>query len=329
MATKKEAYLYLSAALRAREARLLNRERCERMLDAAGFEECAKLLTDCDYPDLSHATAGEIETELSARRAAIFDELERLAPEKGVVDVFRMKYDYHNAKAVVKAEAAGADARGLLSASGRVTPEKLLSAYNEEKWSELPPVMAGATEEARDALAHTGNPQLADFILDRAYYKEFSAMAEALDSRFLRGYAAVLIDSTNLRSAVRTLRMGKDSEFLREAVIPGGSVSADRFIGADKDALAALFAHSVLETAAQLGAEAAEGGTLTAFELACDNAVNSYLKGAKLVSFGEEPVVGYLAAVEGEITAVRMILTGRLAGIRPQVIRERLREMYA
>ena len=35
------------------------------------------------------------------------------------------------------------------------------------------------------------------------------------------------------------------------------------------------------------------------------------------------------AAVEGEITAIRMILTGRLAGIAPQVIRERLRDMYA
>ena len=50
---------------------------------------------------------------------------------------------------------------------------------------------------------------------------------------------------------------------------------------------------------------------------------------AKLVAYGEEPVVAYLAAVESEITAVRMILTGRLAGIDPQTIRERLRDLYA
>ena len=67
----------------------------------------------------------------------------------------------------------------------------------------------------------------------------------------------------------------------------------------------------------------------TEFELECDNAVNEYLKGAKLVSFGPEAVVAYIAAVEGEITAVRMILTGRLAGIAPQTIRERLRDLYA
>ena len=34
------------------------------------------------------------------------------------------------------------------------------------------------------------------------------------------------------------------------------------------------------------------------------------------------------AAVEGEITAIRMILTGRLAGVPSQTIRERLRDLY-
>ena len=72
-----------------------------------------------------------------------------------------------------------------------------------------------------------------------------------------------------------------------------------------------------------------DGGTLTAIERACDNAVNTYLGKAKLVSFGSEPMTAYLAAVENEITAVRMILTGRLAGVKSEAIRERLRDLYA
>ena len=45
MSTKKEAYLCLSAMLRAREPKLLNGEKAQRMLDAASFAEAAKLLT--------------------------------------------------------------------------------------------------------------------------------------------------------------------------------------------------------------------------------------------------------------------------------------------
>ena len=84
-----------------------------------------------------------------------------------------------------------------------------------------------------------------------------------------------------------------------------------------------------LTQAAALGAEAASGGRMTAFEKACDNAVTAYLRDAKLISFGPEALIAYLAAVEGEVTAVRMILTGRLAGIASDTIRERLRDFYA
>ena len=46
------------------------------------------------------------------------------------------------------------------------------------------------------------------------------------------------------------------------------------------------------------------------------------------VSFGEAPVIAYLAAKEAEIVAIRIIMTGRLAGLPTDVIRERLREAY-
>ena len=329
MAKKKEAYLFLSAMLRAREPGMLSREKAERMLDAPSFEECAKLLTDCGYEDMSQKKAGEIEQLLAERRAALGRELESMVPEKALVDFFRVKYDYHNAKVILKAEAQNLDESALLSPSGRVKPEALLEAVREDDFRELPKAFAAAVAEAKSILARTANPQLADFSLDKAYFGELKEIADAADSKFLRGYAAILADSTNLRSAVRTLRMGKDSGYLQEALVPGGSIEPRRLIAAGAEGLAALFESTRLSEAAALGTEAVKGGPLTKFELACDNAVNAYLAQAKLVGYGEEPVIAYQAAVENELTAVRMILTGRLAGITPQVIRERLRDLYA
>ena len=330
LANKKEAYLCISAMLRAREPKLLSREKAERMLDAATYEDAAKLLTDCGYEDLSQLDAGQIEKSLEEHRAQIFDELGRFCPEKRLVDLFKLRYDYHNAKVILKAEAMGQDPKRLLSNSGRIPGTKLLEIYNEDKRAQLPETLAAAMAEAKSVLARSSNPQLADFVLDKAYFAELETLAKQLDSRFLKGYVALLIDSSNLRSVVRTLRMGKNQDFLSEVLVPGGNVGVERLAAAgDKDSLAALYSHTVLEKAGVLGAECLSGGSMTAFELACDNAVNAYLKGAKLVSYGCEPVIAYMAAVEGEITAIRMILTGRLAGIAPQVIRERLRDMYA
>ncbi len=316
--------------LRVRETRLLTEERAQRMLDAPSFEEAAKLLTDCGYPDLSLSGAEEIEAVLAERRDAMLADLSALAPEKAIVRAFRVKYDYHNVKAILKSEAQGIDPARLLVRSGRVSPDALLEAYREGRYNDLPGALGKAMEEARGVLARTANPQLADLLLDQSCFAEMKAAAEEAGSPFLAGYVRLLIDSTNLKSAVRTLRMHKDADFLQRVLLTGGEIDPERIAAAnDRESLAALYSSGKLAAAAALGAEAAAGGAQTAFERACDNAVIAYLREAKLVGYGPEPLIGYLAAVENELTAVRMILTGRLAGIAPETIRERLRDFYA
>ena len=88
------------------------------------------------------------------------------------------------------------------------------------------------------------------------------------------------------------------------------------------------FAPTCLRAAAELGGEAAKGGSLTRFEKACDDAVTAFATKAKGVSFGVEAVIGYLVAKEIEFTAVRIIMSSRMAGIGGDTIRERLREAY-
>ena len=316
--------------LRAREGKMLNAERAERMLEAPSFEDAAKLLTDCGYEDMSQMNAEEIEKALTARKAEIMEELDRLAPDRLISDIFRVKYDYHNAKVLLKAEAMGQSPDRLLSDAGRIAGRQMKEYYHEGKYSSMPGSLGKAAAEAKEYLAKSSNPQQMDFMLDKACFAEMTELAEESGNAYLKDYVKLLIDCANLKSTVRTLRMGKNRDFLQETLIPGGKISADRLLtSTDKESLTGLYVHSGLEKAAALGAEAAEGGTLTAFERACDNAVNAYLEKAKLVSFGSEPLTAYLASLENEITAARMILTGRLAGVQPKALRERLRDFYA
>ena len=67
------------------------------------------------------------------------------------------------------------------------------------------------------------------------------------------------------------------------------------------------------------------GGPLTAFERMCDDALTDYLAQSRQIPFGEEVVIGYLYSKEAEITAVRIILSGRMAGLDAETIRSRLR----
>ncbi len=268
----------LSSMIRAREAGMLTRERMDRMLSAPSFQEAAKLLCDCGYEDMSGCDAAGVDSALSRRRAEVFAEMANMCPQPEVVDIFRAKYDYHNLKALLKARAVGLDCAHILSDCGRVPGAKLMEYVGEEGGlSSLPEDMAEAWTEAESVLGRTGNPQLADFALDRRYFALISGMAGATGSSFLTGYVRTLIDSANLRAAVRTVRMGKDHAFMLSALVPGGSVSEDTLAKAAEsgEALISAFNASLLEKAAQLGAQAMKGGAMTAFELECDNAVSS------------------------------------------------------
>ena len=242
-----------------------------------------------------------------------------------------MKYDYHNVKALLKAEAVGAAPDRMLMDMGRVSTAELAEAVRSRELDGLPETLAAAVAEAREVLDTTRDPQLSDIVLDRWCYRDMAALAEETGSAFLRGYVAVQIDAVNLRTSVRTLRMGKGTDFLLGALLEGGDLAPDAVAKAAASGAAGLrelYGATRFRDAAEAGAEALKGGPLTAFEKLCDDAVGDYLAGAQSVPFGEAPLVGYLAARETEYTNLRILLMGRAAGIDPAVIRTRLRASY-
>ena len=267
---------------------------------------------------------------LSAARAALYRELGGAVPDKRLVELFQMKYDYHNAKALVKGAAVGAAADRLLMEGGRWSAAQVKEAFQRDSLREFTGPFRRAVVQARETLNGGNDPQLADFVLDRAYFAEMAETARAVGSPFLEGYVRLLIDAANLRSAVRCARMGKGSDFLSQVLLPGGNVEAHVLTSGKGNDLAAVFRAGPLSDAAAAGAAltAPGSGELTAFERLCDDAVMGYLAQARRIPFGEQAVVGYLYAREAEFTAIRTILSGRMAGLDADTIRERLREAY-
>lgn len=323
-------YLFLSSRLRAMENSLLTQARMERMLDAPTTEDAAKVLTECGYMELSQVNVDTVSLMLAKARDQVFSDLSSCAPDPRMVDVFKIKYDYHNAKVLLKSEARGEDSQRLLVDAGRLSGREIAGAVADSDFGALPQALAKAIQEARELLGATKDPQQADFLLDQAYFREMEDLAQASGSSFLKGYVELMVDVANLRSLVRVLRMGKDSDFLKTVLFQGGSMDLRRLaaVAEGGSGVEELYASTPLAEAARLGQAAVNGGGLTAFEKACDNALMAYLGQAKRVAFGEQPLIAYLAAKDNELTAVRIIMTGRLAGLSADVIRERLRDAY-
>lgn len=328
---KDTEYLAISTYIRALENNLLTQERMEQILDARSDDEALKILQECGYPELDAMHPEAMDAALSAAREATLADLADAVPDPRYIDIFKLKYDYHNVKAILKAGMMETDPTHMLMDMGRVSAATLMETLQEGDLSDLPGLLAQAVAEAREVLETTRDPQLCDIVLDRWFYKDMDAVAEATRSDFLHGYVRAQIDAANLRTLVRTLRMGKNEDFLQGVLFAGGEVEPDALLKVSADGgsgLVDLYASTRFHQAAEVGAEALSGGSLTEFEKRCDDAVGDYLAGARMVPFGEAPLLGYLAARETEYTNLRILLLGRSAGLNGDVLRSRLRASY-
>ena len=94
-------------------------------------------------------------------------------------------------------------------------------------------------------------------------------------------------------------------------------------------ALPGVSGGSPLEQAAKLGEAVASGESRFApLDLMADNCLMEYARQAKLISFGDKTVLGYIIAKEREINQIRTVMVGRLSKRPAEKISESLRLNY-
>jgi V/A-type H+-transporting ATPase subunit C len=331
---KETDYLFASARIRSVERNLFGRERIDKMVEAKNADEAVKVLYECEYGEQGAEVwrAADFDQLLTLEQKRLYSFIMSIAPKGEYFSLFFYPYDYHNVKVLLKAEQVEAQTQQILLESGNIPVAALRVMVRERNYISMTERMRAGIVEALDVYARTCDPQTFDLVLDKACYEDMIQAAGVSGSDFLRGYVAVLIDALNLKSFVRIRNMGKSWDFFNRVFLSGGNIPDKLFVASFDEPLE-QFAEKLMpfgfgEAVAQ-GAEALKNtGKFTRFEKLCDDRLMAYVSDAKYTSFGIEPLVGYLVAKENDIKAARIILSGKLMGLAPELIRERLRNSY-
>lgn len=322
-------YGFAVGKVRVLETRVFGSATYERLVDAPTFDEQRRILSDTPYGSFLEgvATADDVETALEGALDEIYRFLVTSSLPDPVVRFFRVRYDYANLRAVLKARLLGASTEGLLVDLGTVDLETITGPL-----AGLPEHLRALAEEflrdtGDDEEATPVTPEDIDMAVERALFADIRATAKTSGSKFLRDLAALEIDVANSKTAIRARRRSLPLGDLTGLLLKGGTLKVKSI----EEAYALPFEEFV-ETVARVprlkGIAAEDLADPARLDVVTDNLGVRFLRSGRVVPVGPEPVIAYVIAREAEVRAVRTVLIGKLAGLGPDALRARLREVY-
>ena len=320
--------------LRVYETKLLDKAKIDRMIDSSSAEDALKVLQETEYANVMSNVkrAEDYEEVLSSELKRVFSVLYDISPEKKLVDIMSIKYDYHNTKVLIKGKILKKDFSHMIIPIGIEDPVKLKYAIDNEYFRDLNPIIREAIEVSLEDFISNKDPQRIDVIIDKYMFDAISEISKEIKDNFLEKYIKSLIDLTNLKTLLRVKKQNKSRDFLQSVLVEGGAIDNDKLLALLSDSvenITAKLSYTDYSEVLKQGIEAfSKTSSVSVLEKLSDNYIMDLMKDAKYVSLGIEPVLAYIYAKENEIKVIRIIMVGKLNNIAGEVIRERLRDSY-
>ena len=317
------------------ETKLLDKPKVERMIEAPSASEALRILNETEYSNVSAniKRPEDYEEILTAELKRVYDLVYEISPIKEVVKIMSLKYDYHNIKVLLKGKVLGKDFSSMLIKLGNIDLQEIKRKIDGDNLKSLNGTLGKGVQEAMKVFEETKDPQKIDIIIDKYMYKELVEIKNSLNYKFIDNLVKAMIDSTNIRTLLRIKKQKKGRDFASEVIVDGGAIESSKLIALLNESPENIMSKLQSTIYSDLVKEGFEGYIETESESLLEklsyNYIMDLMKDSKLVTFGPEKILSYIYAKETEIKIIRIIMVGKLNNIAEEVIRERLRDIYA
>ena len=329
------SYVYAVARLRGMENRLLDASFLSRLMESPTLDDALKALAETSYAQWFGKVAETgFDRAIDDEMLATCRELGQFVPDTDLITLFRMPYDYHNVKVILKSlfKVRGGDPEGrrheLLSPLGSLDPEELTAALEAEEYAHLPYGLGYLIPQCWLHWDQTKDAQGVELLLDHHLFASMLALAESLKLPEIAGWVRHKIDAENLRSAVRLQRMGVDAAGGLPFFHPGGNIrpeDAARLLGEPPETWGKLLSHTDIGAALDVLQERTDlRATLSDVSRALDEYLIRVLERARFSMDDPANVLLYLLTKEAEARNLRIVLVCVASGLDREFARRLL-----
>lgn len=336
--SRSEAYGYAVARIRAMEPLLFDSSMYQRMLDADGLDGALKILGETTYGKTMGAEnpGGRYDAALEAELLATFEELRTFVPDRALIDIFRVPYDFHNVKVLLKssfnARSGGKKRWDLLTSLGTIPTDDLIVNIESEDYALLPyglsqiiPACMTVWEQMRDIVG-------IERLLDDGLFAAILKLAESVGEPGVVSWVKARIDAENVRNLLRLKRFGFDAAEV-SAFLHGGGTLSDMSLLAllpePFESWGRMLSYSDIGAAiSRVQDEGDFDKLIVDLEKTLDDFCQAVVERARYSSGAPENVLAYLWGKEQEMKNIRTILVSKSTDSAADEIRGLLRHGY-
>ena len=338
-----EEYAFANGNIKALEKGLLNKDILDRMIKSSDIVSALKILTESDLNDYSFDlnNPSDFENSLNQELLHTYDiikSISQVSTFNFLYFTFASKYDFLNIKILIKSKYLKKEfSNDLISPIGTIDIEKLKLAIRDEKYEDIPDSFEFLIKKTFSEYNKFKDPEIIDFVLDRErYIMIFNKIREIeiieTEELFLKRFFNINIDLNNIINCIRVKIRGEKKAFIKEFLIPEGDFKIEKIIEIYDSPLSSWFEklkYTDYKDIVELGVNYFQkNNSLMELEKLRDNFILNFSKIGKYITFGIEPLVGFITAKENDIKNIRIILSGKLNNLSPEKIKERVRDTY-
>lgn len=326
----------INTSISIKERTFLTGEQLNQLLHAKDDDQVYLLLQQMNYPltvDMLQDTE-LIEEALMKTLAEEYAFAYEESPSADVVDIFAIKYMYHNLKVLLKSRATQLEFEQLLTPIGRYSLKALQHVVATFEADSTSPLIAEEVKQTWQEYVVYQDPEAITIGMDSAYFRHLREISDFANEEHVTRLINAIIDFFNVIVVKRALEQNKPNSFMYELLSRKGSYTAKEFIDLVRNGeLATWFERLnpfIYERDFDAYITKMKNGTITALELEtlADTFIHRLLEEGRMETSGVLPLLRYLNGKELEIKNLRLILTGRANRLDTEQITERMRPVY-
>lgn len=326
-------YKAINTLIRTYELKLLQKDDFERLLKADDLKATLDTLkaTDYEFDQEELLQTKQFNEMLMTHLADVYRELYEVAPQPQLLDLFTLRYSYHNLKVLLKDLFLESNRETLLIPIGSLSVDQLKTLVSSGESDNAHPLMVEAVRLAKEDFDERQLIEAVTVYMDTYYLRHLRAISDDLQNDDISAITDTLIDLYNLTTLVRSLNQGKPRSHLHALLSSSGTVSKqdliDDSINGAVSVLKKYYSSKVYGSKLEVVIEDNKINTLKLDKI-MDELISEIVSEGIYQAFGPMPLLGYIYAKETEITNLRLLLVGKDNQIDETILRERMRTIY-